>query len=158
MVGEPSEKILAEASELASREIGGTLATMHSEDGTPYLTYVFFHLRESGEVLFASMGGPQHARNISATPEVSFLIDNREIIPESWDLFSRIVIEGRAEHVPKDDARFGPYLAELQSKDNQAARFIADHGDVYCIHPRRLIFRRGTEPLAQLIEFPVQGD
>ena len=85
------EAILDEAARVARTQLGGTLATMHAEDGTPYVTFVLFHLRENGEVLFGSGTGPQHARNMLATPEVSFLIDNREVIRDDWTAFDRIV-------------------------------------------------------------------
>lgn len=150
---ETRETILAEAARLAAGEVGGTLATMHAEDGTPYVTFVFFHLRDDGAIVFGSMAGPQHARNIAATPEVSFLIDNREVIPSDWQHFDRIVVEGHAERLPKDDDRYGPYLDELRKKHDLAARFTADHGDLYCIHPRRLILRKGIDPRSHLIDF-----
>lgn len=151
----PTE-ILAQAAKLAAQEAGGTLATMHAEDGTPYVSYVFFHLREDGDVVFGSMSGPQHVRNIEATPEVSFLIDNREVIEENWREFDRIVIEGRAELIPEDDSRYEPYLSELSDKHEMAAQFTTDHGDLYCIHPRRLIIRTGVDPHSRLVEFQGQ--
>lgn len=150
---ESREAILAEAARLAAGEVGGTLATMHAEDGTPYVTFVFFHLRDDGEIVFGSMAGPQHARNIDATPEVSFLIDNREVIPDNWRTFDRVVVEGHAERLPKDDARYGSFLDELRRKHELAARFTDDHGDLYCIHPRRLILRKGVESGSYLIDF-----
>ncbi|MFQ5381045.1 MAG: pyridoxamine 5'-phosphate oxidase family protein [Dehalococcoidia bacterium] len=146
-------QIIRDAARLAAKEVGGTLATMHAEDGTPYVTYVFFHLRNDGDVVFASMAGPQHARNIDATPEVSFLIDNREVIPSDWKTFDRVVIEGRAERVPPDDPRYERFLEELGGKNELAARFSAERGDVYCIRPRRLILRSGTDPRVRLVDF-----
>src|SRR5687767_8089831 len=62
---EPSrEDILAYCGALADAELGGTLATTHAEDGTPYVTYVLFHLRDDGSVVFGTGPGPQHTRNM----------------------------------------------------------------------------------------------
>lgn len=148
----PREEILAAAVRMAAGQLGGTLATMHAEDGTPYVTFVLFHLREDGQVLFGSGPNPQHTRNIRATPEVSFLIDNREMIRSDWTAFDRVVIEGRAEEVAAEDGRFEPYIAELRDKNRMAA-FFTEHGTLFCVHPRRLILARGFEPQRNILDF-----
>lgn len=145
-------EILREAAAIATEQPGGTLATTHAEDGTPYVTYVLCHLRDTGEVLFGSNARPQHARNIMATPEVSFLIDNREVIRGDWTAFNRVVIEGRAEEIAKDEARYAPLLAELAEKNRMAAIF-TDSGILFCLVPRRLILMRGFEPTRHVVEF-----
>jgi pyridoxine/pyridoxamine 5'-phosphate oxidase len=147
-----SEEILAEASRVAQTQLGGTLATMHAEDGTPYVTFVLFHLRADGQVLFGSAAAPQHARNIIATPEVSFLIDNREVVRSDWTAFDRIVIEGLAERVTAEDGRYEPYMGELQGKNRMAAYF-TEHGHLYTIRPRRLILMKGFEPNRHVVDF-----
>jgi nitroimidazol reductase NimA-like FMN-containing flavoprotein (pyridoxamine 5'-phosphate oxidase superfamily) len=146
------EEILSEASAIAAEQPGGTLATTHAEDGTPYVTYVLFHLRKSGEVLFGSNSRPQHARNIAATPEVSFLVDNREVVRGDWAAFNRVVIEGRAEEIAKDDSRYAGLLAELADKNRMAAVF-TDSGILFSIAPRRLLLMRGFEPTRYTVEF-----
>jgi nitroimidazol reductase NimA-like FMN-containing flavoprotein (pyridoxamine 5'-phosphate oxidase superfamily) len=149
---ESDEDVLAEATRIAAAQVGGTLATVHSEDGTPYVTFVLFQLRDDGSVLFGSRDYPQHARNIRATPEVSFLIDNRDVITIDWRKFDRIVIEGRAERIDKSEARYEPLMAELRAKNPMAATF-TERGDLYCIHPRRLILRVGIEPEGHIVDF-----
>ncbi|MEP7214817.1 MAG: pyridoxamine 5'-phosphate oxidase family protein [Anaerolineaceae bacterium] len=144
--------ILEEANRIASSQLGGTLATMHSEDGTPYVTFVLFHLRTDGKLLFGSGASPQHTRNMAATPEVSFLIDNREVIRTDWAAFDRIVIEGLAEAVGSDDARFLPYIEELRAKNRMAAYF-TEQGQMFCIHPRRLILMKGFEPTRNVVDW-----
>lgn len=146
------EGILEEAARIAAGQSGGTLATMHAEDGTPYVTFVLFHLRASGEVLFGSGPGPQHVRNMSATPEVSFLIDNREVIRSDWTSFDRIVIEGRAKVVEAGDARFGELLRELEDKNRMAAYF-TEHGSMYLISPRRLILMKGFDQTRHVVDY-----
>ncbi len=146
------EAILQEAMRLARTQPGGTLATMHAEDGTPYVSFVLFHLNDDGVVLFGSGVSPQHTRNINATPEVSFLIDNREVIRSDWAAFDRVVIEGRAGVVEEDDPRYGPFLEEL-STHNRMAAYFTERGHLYCIEPRRLIFMRGFEPARHIVEF-----
>lgn len=144
--------ILEEASRIASTQLGGTLATMHSEDGTPYVTFVLFHLRAEGELLFGSGSTPQHSRNMAATPEVSFLIDNRDVIRTDWAAFDRIVIEGRAEAVPSTDPRFAGYIEELRAKNRMAAYF-TEQGQLFCIQPRRLVLMKGFEPTRNVVDW-----
>jgi nitroimidazol reductase NimA-like FMN-containing flavoprotein (pyridoxamine 5'-phosphate oxidase superfamily) len=144
--------ILEEACRIAAPQLGGTLATMHAEDGTPYVTFVFFHLSANGEVVFGSAHGPQHARNIAATPEVSFLIDNREVIRDDWTSFDRIVIEGRAAPLLDNEPGYAGHLHELEAKNKMAAYF-TKQGQMYIIRPRRLILMKGIEPGKQIIEF-----
>jgi nitroimidazol reductase NimA-like FMN-containing flavoprotein (pyridoxamine 5'-phosphate oxidase superfamily) len=146
------EEILRAAAAIAAEQVGGTLATTHAEDGTPYVTFVLCHLRETGEVLFGSGTRPQHTRNILATPEVSFLIDNREVIRGDWTAFSRVVIEGRAVEIPPDDARYQPLLGELAGKNRMAAMF-TDGGKLFVVVPRRLILMQGLEAVRHIVEF-----
>lgn len=144
------DEILARASELARHEAGGTLATTHSEDGTPYVTYVLAHLMNDGRVLFGSRVTQQHSRNIAATPEASFLFDNREAIAEDWTLFDRVVVEGKAAIIAKDAGDYEATLAELGAKSPMAA-FFTRHGELYCIHPRRLILMCGLEGVRHVV-------
>ncbi|WP_322796575.1 pyridoxamine 5'-phosphate oxidase family protein [Tepidiforma sp.] len=146
------EEILAQAYALGLDQAGGTLATLHAEDGTPYVTFVLFHLRPNGEVLFGSGTRPQHTRNIRATPEVSFLIDNREVIRSDWATFHRVVIEGRAEEVAKDSPEYEPLLRELEGKNKMAAVF-TERGLLFRLVPRRLILMRGFEAARHVVEF-----
>ncbi len=146
------EEILRTAAAIAAEQAGGTLATTHAEDGTPYVTFVLCHLRETGEVLFGSGTRPQHTRNILATPEVSFLIDNREVIRGDWTAFNRVVIEGRAVEIPQDDARYQPLLGELAGKNRMAAVF-TDRGKLFMVVPRRLILMKGLEAVRHIVEF-----
>jgi hypothetical protein len=144
------DEILAHAAGLASHEPGGTLATTHAEDGTPYLTYVLAHLTADGRVLFGSRVTQQHSRNIAATPEASFLFDNRGVIADDWSHFDRIVVEGTARIVPKHSAEYEPTLAQLGEKSPMAA-FFTRHGELYCITPRRIILMRGLEGVRHVV-------
>ena len=147
-----SAEILRTAVELARGQVGGALATMHAEDGTPYVTFVLFHLREDGTVLFGAGERSQHSRNISATPEVSFLIDNREVIRTDWTAFDRVVIEGRASRLPRTDERRAVFMRELATKNRLSAHFI-EQGDLFCISPRRIVLMQGIDGLRQVIDF-----
>lgn len=149
---ETNEDILAEACRIAAEQPGGTLATVHSEDATPYVTYVLFHLRDNGELLFGSRPAPQHARNLAATPEASFLIDNRDVIATEWRDFDRVIIEGRTEIVPKEAPDYPGLLAELRAKNPLSAQF-TEQGQMYRLRPRRIILRKGVTPQAYLVEF-----
>jgi hypothetical protein len=146
------DEILAYAAEVARTQPGGTLATTHAEDGTPYVTYVLGHLTADGRVLFGSQLTQQHSRNIAATAEVSFLFDNRSAIFEDWTLFDRVVIEGSATIVEKDSAAYEPLIAELAAKTPMGA-FFTRHGELFCISPRRLILNRGLEGIRHVASF-----
>ena len=150
------DEILAFAQELAAGQLGGTLATAHSEDGTPYVTFVLFHLRRDGRVLFGSAEAPQHTRNLTATPESSFLIDNREAVKADWASFHRIVIEGSAAEVAKDAPSYAAYLEELRAKNAMAAAF-TERGKLFCLEPRRMIVMKGLEPVRHVVDFPQGG-
>jgi len=152
ILSETDRQILREVIDLAAGQPGGTLATMHAEDGTPYVTFVFFHMDEDGRVLFGSTIGPQHSRNLRATPEVSFLIDNRAIVGADWDRFNRAVIEGRAERIARTDSRYDSMLTALRSKNARVATF-AEQGELFCITPRRLQFHRGLALERYVLEF-----
>ncbi len=147
------ETTLSNAVQLAAAQPGGSLATMHAEDGTPYVTFVLFHLLADGRLLFGSGPSPQHSRNIDATPEVSFLIDNREAIVGDWNTFDRIVIEGQAMKIANDDARYPEFIAAMRTKSAQAAIF-TERAQMYCIFPRRLVMRHGLSPDRLVVEFP----
>lgn len=149
---EQRERVLSEAMAFGRGQLGGTLATMHAEDGTPYVTFVFFHMEENGVIVFGSQPGTQHARNLVATPEVSFLIDNREVIREDWRRFTRVVVEGRAERVPPEDPRYAAFLAGFREKHRPAADFAASLA-LYCIVPRRLVLMRGIGGERHTVEF-----
>jgi putative heme iron utilization protein len=138
------DEILRYAVELARRQPGGTLATTHAEDGTPYVTYVLAHLLPDGRVLFGSQLKQQHSRNIAATPEVSFLWDNREAVAEDWSLFDRVVVEGAALLVARDAPDYASLLSELSEKSPMAA-FFTTHGELFSIVPRRIILMKGLE-------------
>jgi nitroimidazol reductase NimA-like FMN-containing flavoprotein (pyridoxamine 5'-phosphate oxidase superfamily) len=146
------DALLAQAVAFARTQAGGTLATMHAEDGTPYVTFVLFHMRDDGSVLFGSGRSPQHSRNIDATPEVSFLVDNREVVRSDWTAFQRVVIEGLAERVTHDDPQYSRLAAELASK-TQLATFFTEQGSIYRIRPRRLVVMTGIEPRRAVIDF-----
>lgn len=151
-LSEADQHILSEVVELAAGQPGGTLATMHAEDGTPYVTFVLFHMDDEGRVLFGSTIGPQHSRNLRATPEVSFLIDNRAIVGADWNHFNRAVIEGRAERIARTDARYEGMLSSLRGKSEGVATF-AEQGEMFCITPRRLQYHRGLASERYVLEF-----
>jgi nitroimidazol reductase NimA-like FMN-containing flavoprotein (pyridoxamine 5'-phosphate oxidase superfamily) len=147
-----TNQILEHACRIAQGQPGGTLATTHAEDGTPYVTFVLFHLRRNGEVLFGSAETPQHARNIKATPEASFLVDNREVINTDWQAFDRVVIEGRAAELESSDPDYKELLAELSAKNRMGAYF-TERGHLYRIIPRRIVVMRGLQPGRDIVDF-----
>lgn len=151
---EPSDRdaVLQVARDLAASQHGGTLATIHAEDGTPYVAFVACHLRTNGEVLFGSSPTATHARNILATREVSMLIDNREVITSDWAGFLRVVIEGDARSVPPGHPDREALLAELQEAAPLASYF-SERGELFRIRPRRVIVMKGMGGDRRVVEF-----
>ena len=153
------DEIIQRVSDLASDQFGGTLATIHADDGTPYPAFVFFHFTEDARVLFGCRPMSQHLMDVQATPQVSFLIDNRNILHRSLDVtptpesawhienrnifsqegsgFDRVVIEGTAVVVRNDSDSYVDDLNALTAKNWLAGSF-ARQGGLYCITPRRL--------------------
>ncbi len=146
------EEILSEAQRLARSQFGGTLATIHADDGTPYPAFVFFHLTPLGEVFYGSAPDSQHARDTVATPEVAFLIDTRNVLATDWPAFDRVIVEGRAERVPPEDERYGPSVEQLAAK-NWLAGYFTRTGSLYRITPRRLTLVQGLGPERHTVDF-----
>ncbi len=150
-----TRRVLDEAVGIAKRQPGGTLATVHAEDGTPYVSFVLFHLRDDGSVLFGSGNSPQHTRNMQSTPEVSFLVDNREVIGAAhpdMNAFERVIIVGHVEAVGVDSPEYAGYLRELETK-HQYAKVMTEMGKMYRIRPRRIILMKGLEPERHVVNF-----
>lgn len=152
---EPSatrQQIIDHCVRVAAGQSGGTLATLHAEDGTPYPTFVLFHLLPNGCVIFGSERNAQHSRDMDATPEVAFLIDNREVNRTDWTMFERIVVEGAAHKVDPSEKRYDEYLRALKEK-NQLAWYFTQRGHLYCIQPRRMTLRLALAPDRLTVEF-----
>ncbi|MFN0093771.1 MAG: pyridoxamine 5'-phosphate oxidase family protein [Dehalococcoidia bacterium] len=145
------DEVLAYGHQLALGQPGGTLATTHAEDGTPYVTYVLFHLCPDGTVLFGSGLTPQHTRNLLATPEASFLIDNRETVHTDWNAFDRLVVVGMTEPIRKDSSDYAPLLEAIRAKSETAATF-TERGQLFALRPRRVVLMRGLEPHRHIVE------
>jgi hypothetical protein len=61
------------------------------------------------------------------------------------------VIEGRAERITAEDARYQPLLGELREKNRMAA-FFTEHGYRTQI-AARLILMKGFEPNRHMVDF-----
>lgn len=146
------DETLSYAVRVARGQAGGALATMHEDDGTPYVTFVLCHVRDDGVLLFGSEQTPQHVRNIAATHEVSFLLDTRQVLPGDPDHFDRVVIEGFAAVVPPSSPDYAAYIDELKAHKPPVAQW-AERGALFAIRPRRLILIRGLEPARHVIDF-----
>ena len=149
-------QLLAEAVEVAAGHLAGSLATLHAEDRTPQVSFVFFHLDEEGCLLFGSNTKAQHSRNLLAHPACAFLIDNRQAIPDRYGDFDRINIEGTATCIDPSDALYAPLLESLRAKNPLAARF-TESGYLFRIQPRRLVLHRGARAQPRVIDFPVSS-
>lgn len=159
------DEIMREALRVARSQFGGTLATIHADDGTPYPAFVLFHLTERGEVLYGSVSESQHTRDTVATPEVAFLIDNRDVLGRDWPAFDRVTVEGRAERIDPDDPRYEDYYRELTTEPwapsgtrsrvakNWLSSYFTSIGDLYRIEPRRITVLLGLGPERHTLDF-----
>lgn len=146
------EEILNEAHRVADSQFGGTLATIHEDDGTPYPAFVLFHLTDEGEVIYGSVIESQHTRDTEAIPEVAFLIDNRDVLGYDWPAFDRVTIEGTAERIDPDDSRYEGYFEALVAK-NWLSNYFTKIGNLYCIAPRRITVVLGIGPERYTVDF-----
>ena len=159
------EEIMREALRVARSQFGGTLATIHADDGTPYPAFVLFHLTEEGEVIYGSVSESQHTRDTVAIPEVAFLIDNRDVLGHDWPAFDRVTVEGRAERIDPDDARYDGYYRKLTTEPvkpvarrsrlamNWLSSYFTRIGDLYRIAPRRITVVLGLGPERHTVDF-----
>ena len=145
-------QILQEALRVARSQFGGTLATIHADDGTPYPAFVLFHLTDEGEVIYGSVTESQHTRDTEATPEVAFLIDNRDVLGRDWPAFDRVTVEGTAERIAPEDARYEGYFNALIAK-NWLSNYFTRIGALYRIAPRRITVVLGLGPERHTIDF-----
>ena len=146
------EQILEEALRVAHSQFGGTLATIHADDGTPYPAFVLFHLTDEGEVVYGSVTESQHTRDTVATPEVAFLIDNRDVLGYDWPAFDRVTVEGTAERIEPDDPRYDSYFEVLTAK-NWLSSYFTGIGNLYRIAPRRITVVLGLGPERHTLDF-----
>ena len=146
------DEILNEALRVAHSQFGGTLATVHADDGTPYPAFVLFHLTDEGEVIYGSVTESQHTRDTEVIPEVAFLIDNRDVLGYDWPAFDRVTVEGTAERIDPDDERYDGYFEELTAK-NWLSNYFTTIGKLYCIAPRRITVVLGLGPERHTLDF-----
>ena len=146
------EQILEEALRVAHSQFGGTLATIHADDGTPYPAFVLFHLTDEGEVVYGSVTESQHTRDTVAIPEVAFLIDNRDVLGYDWPAFDRVTVEGTAERIEPDDPRYDSYFEVLTAK-NWLSSYFTGIGNLYRIAPRRITVVLGLGPERHTLDF-----
>ncbi len=146
------DEILNEALRVAHSQFGGTLATVHADDGTPYPAFVLFHLTDEGEVIYGSVTESQHTRDTEVIPEVAFLIDNRDVLGYDWPAFDRVTVEGTAERIDPDDERYDAYFEELTAK-NWLSNYFTTIGNLYCIAPRRITVVLGLGPERHTLDF-----
>ena len=146
------EQILEEALRVAHSQFGGTLATIHADDGTPYPAFVLFHLTDEGEVLYGSVTESQHTRDTEVVPEVAFLIDNRDVLGYDWPAFDRVTVEGTAERIDPDDPRYDSYFEVLTAK-NWLSSYFTGIGNLYRIAPRRITVVLGLGPERHTLDF-----
>ena len=146
------DEILNEALRVAHSQFGGTLATVHADDGPPYPAFVLFHLTDEGEVIYGSVTESQHTRDTEVIPEVAFLIDNRDVLGYDWPAFDRVTVEGTAERIDPDDERYDGYFEELTAK-NWLSNYFTTIGNLYCIAPRRITVVLGLGPERHTLDF-----
>ncbi len=146
------EQIIEEALRVAHSQFGGTLATTHADDGTPYPAFVLFHLTDEGEILYGSVTESQHTRDTEVVPEVAFLIDNRDVLGYDWPAFDRVTVEGTAERIDPDDPRYDSYFEALTAK-NWLSSYFTGIGNLYRIAPRRITVVLGLGPERHTLDF-----
>ncbi|NDY57986.1 pyridoxamine 5'-phosphate oxidase family protein [Desulfovibrio sulfodismutans] len=130
---------------LASRDLG-VLAT--ADAAAPHCSLMAYVMTPDGHICMATLPDTRKWRNVLGNPEVSLLVDNRELLPAlGRESLTAVTVTGR--HTPFPDP----------AEDDAAKRLLAErHGHLGGIltRPEARIIR--IRPTAyQLVEGPVRS-
>ncbi len=120
--------------EVLSKERFGVLATLFN--GRLHTATIHFAETDDLELVHAIRPDTLKAEQAAANPRVAFQVDNRGILMESRERFTRISIEGRLRRVPDDDPDYAGYRRTFANKLPVGDRLLA-HPEIalYVLHP-----------------------
>src|SRR5262245_21720482 len=93
--------------EVLAKERFGVLATLFS--GRRHRATIHFAETDDLELVHAIRRDTLKAEQATANPRVAFHVDNRGVLMESRDRFTRIGFEGTIYEVPEDDPGYEGY-------------------------------------------------
>ncbi len=131
--------------EVLAKEQFGVLATLY--DGRLHTSTIHFAETDELELVHAIRPATLKARQAAANPRVSFQVDNRAILLESRERFTRIGFEGTLRLVPEDDLDYEHFRRTFAAKLPVGDRLLA-HPEIalYALRPNLIRLAIGATP------------
>src|SRR5215212_10987424 len=131
--------------EVLAAEHFGVLVTLHG--GRLHTSTIHFAETEEMELVHAIRPATLKAQLAAGNPRVAFQVDNRGVLMESRERFTRIGFEGRLRLVPQDDPDYETYADVFAAKLPVGRRLLA-HPDIalYVLRPSLIRLATGAAP------------
>ena len=129
---------------LAAQQFG-VLATLY--DGRLHTATIHFAETPELELVHAIRPVTLKARQVASNPRVAFQVDNRGILMESRERFTRIGFEGTMRAVPEDDPDYESFRRTFAAKLPVGERLLA-HPEIalYVLRPSVIRLAIGAAP------------
>jgi len=120
--------------EVLAKEHFGVLATLFG--GRLHTATIHFAETDDLELVHAIRTDTLKAEQAATNPRVAFQVDNRGILMESRERFTRISVEGTLRRVPEDDPAYESYRQTFAHKLPVGDRLLAHPAiDLYVLRP-----------------------
>ena len=131
--------------EVLAAERFGVLVTLHG--GRLHTSTIHFAETEEMELVHAIRPATLKAQLAAGNPRVAFQVDNRGVLMESRERFTRIGFEGTLRLVPEDDPDYESYADVFAAKLPVGRRLLA-HPDIalYVLRPALIRLAVGAAP------------
>ena len=127
----------------------GVLATL--DDGRLHTATIHFAETPELELVHAIQPASLKARLAAGNPRVAFQVDNRGVLHESRDRFTRISFEGRLRRVPDDDPAYESLRRVFAAKLPVGDRLLAyPEVALYVLQPDMIRIAVGAQPAVDL--------
>lgn len=140
--------------ELMDGERFGVLATC--ADGRLHTATIHFAVTDRWELVHAIRPETLKAEQAALDPRVAFQVDNRGVLLESRDRFTRIGLEGTLRHVPEGDPDYGRFRRTFAEKLPVGEQLLVrPEIEMYVLTPSRIRLAVGAAP-AEEIELQIE--
>ena len=131
--------------EVLAAEHFGVLATLHG--GRLHTATIHFAETDELELVHAIRPVTLKARQVAADPRVAFQVDNRGVLLESRNRFTRVSFEGTLRVVPEDDPDYDGYRLAFAAKLPVGDRLLS-HPEIalYVLRPSLIRLAVGAAP------------
>ena len=131
--------------EVLAAERFGVLATFNGD--RLHTATIHFAETEELELVHAIRPATLKARQVAADPRAAFQVDNRGVLLESRDRFTRVSFEGTLRPVPEDDPDYEDYRRTFAAKLPVGDRLLS-HPEIalYVFRPSVIRLAVGAAP------------